>query len=337
MAGTKTGLARYTNELVAALLARNDEQCTYVLLVRSETDMPPPPAPHRMLVADIPHYSLREQTVLPHLLRASGADIAFFPHFNAPFFLSLPFVVTVHDLILHRHPGNASMLKRAAYRILLSRALRRASAIIAVSRWTADDLAYTYGRAIERRVNVIGEGVHASYAPQSASVVEGIRMRYGIQRPFFLYVGNAKPHKNLSLLVRAFTEASIDTDLIIVSGDPDAQACASSPNVRVLSQVSDDDLPGMYSAARCFVTASLEEGYCLPVAEALACGCPVIATNRSAIPEILTGHGLLVEPTLETFVNAFRSPPTLAAPVIVGSWTRAAEETVALLQRVSQQ
>ncbi len=334
-AGTGTGLARYSRELTDALLARNDADVQYVFIVRSPSDLPHVVSPHRIIVADIPHYSLTEQTKLPGILRSTGADLAFFTHFNAPFFCPLPFVITVHDLILHRHPGNASFFKRAAYHVLVARAMRRAKQIIAVSEWTKSDIVRTYGKRIEKKAQVILEGVSDAYTPQSAQRIETVRNRYALRKPFFLYVGNCKPHKNVEALVSAFSLAQPDAELVLVSGGPEAKTLRLPQGVRLLEGVPNDDLPALYSAAKCFITASLDEGYCLPIAEALACGCPVIATNRASIPEVLGNNGVLVEPTDEALAAAMENPPSLPAPVRVGSWTRAAEETIELLKKAA--
>lgn len=330
--GTGTGLARYTSEIVTALLARPDTDCTYVLLVRQEDVLPAVPLPHRVVTVDIPHYSLAEQTRLPAILRSLGADVVFFPHFNAPFFCPLPMVVTVHDLILHRYPGNASLSKRIAYRILLHRAIRRARTVIAVSAWTKRDLVRTYGPWMSSKTVTIGEGVSELYVPPTSEQVQDIRSRYGLTGPYFLYVGNCKPHKNVPFLIDAFTRAQTDATLVLVSGGDDAQVL-SLPNVRVLRAVPERDMPVLYGGARASVTASLEEGYYLPAAEALACGCPVIATNRAAIPEVVGSHGMLLEPTLDAFVEAFRHPPQRPTPVRVASWADAAERIAAVLQQ----
>ncbi len=330
-AGTGTGLARYSRELVGALLARRDHNVRYVFVARDASHLPPVAAPHRIVVADIPHYSFAEQAKLPGILRRTGADLVFFTHFNAPFFCPLPYVVTVHDLILHRYPGNASFAKRAAYRVLVSRSLRRAMRVIAVSEWTKSDVARTYGKAIERRTTVVSEGVSDEYRPQAPARVQAVRDRYGLLKPFFLYVGNCKPHKNVETLVSAFSLAQPDAELVLVSGGPEAKALRLPRGVRLLEGVPNEDLPALYTAAKCFVTASLDEGYCLPVAEALACGCPVIASNRASIPEVLGGHGTLVEPTDDAIAAALLDPPSLPAPVRVGAWEDAAEETLAVL------
>lgn len=330
-AGTGTGLSRYTTELVEALLAIPQTDVRFVLLVRDLSAIAGVTLPHRAVLADIPHYSLAEQTKLPAILRASGADLAFFPHFNAPFFCPLPYVATVHDLILHRYPGGASFAKRAAYRVLVHRTLRCARSVIAVSRWTKDDVAKTYGASIAKKTVVVGEGVNDSYAPQTQPRIQAVRDRYGLAKPFFLYVGNCKQHKNVGTLVSAFSLAQPDAELVLVSGGPEATALRLPPGVRLLEGVPNDDLPALYSAAKCFVTASLDEGYCLPVLEALACGCPVIASNRASIPEVLRGHGMLVEPTDEALGAAMLDPPSLAAPVHMGTWERPAKDALAVL------
>lgn len=330
-AGTGTGLSRYATELTKALLLRQDG-LRYVFLVRSVGDIHGVREPHRVIETDIPHYSLREHTELPRILRRAEADLALFLQFNVPFFCPLPYAVTIHDLILHRHPGNASLLKRAAYRILMHRALRRARAVIAVSEWTKGDIRAAYGPSVAAKTTVIGHGVTDDYIPQSQPRIDAVRDRYGLRKPFFLYVGNCKPHKNVETLLSAYSLAQPDAELVLVSGGEEARSLRLPPGVRLLQGVPNDDLPALYSAAKCFVTASLEEGYCLPVAEALACGCPVIASNRSAIPEIVEGHGMLVEPTDEAIAAALHAPPTLAKPVRSGTWDDTAAETVRVLR-----
>lgn len=330
-AGTGTGLARYTNEVVSRLLARADADLRYVLLVRSPDAIRDVRLPHRVVIADVSHYSRAEQTALPAILRATGADLAYFPHFNAPFFCPVPFVATVHDLILHRYPGDAPAWKRAAYRVLVHRTLRRARAVVAVSEWTKRDVADSYGPGVAKKTTVVGEGVDDAYRPAPQTRIEAVRDRYGLRRPFFLYVGNCKPHKNVETLLSAYSLAQPDAELVLVSGGPDARGLRLPAGARLIEGVPDDDLPALYSAAKCFVTASLEEGYCLPVAEALACGCPVIASDRAAIPEVLGAHGALVEPTDDAIAAALLDPPSLAGPVIVGSWETAAADIERIL------
>jgi glycosyltransferase involved in cell wall biosynthesis len=325
--GTGTGLANYTRHLVKALL--DDGSHDYVVLTRAgaEVDLPV-----RTTVADIAHYSVAEQTKLPGIVAATGCDLAFYPHFNAPVVSRTPYVVTVHDLILHRYPGDASWAKQRVYRTLLRRNLRAARAVIAVSEWTRQDIERHYGAGVAAKTSVSGEGSGDTFGPRDEAEVAAARARHGLERDYFLYAGNAKPHKNLDVLVAAHRASGVDADLVLVTGDPDA-ARLEGPAVVVARGVDDDELAALYSGARAFTTASLDEGYCLPVAEALACGCPVIASECGAIPETARGHARLVAPTVEAWTEALRQPVAPQPPVLVGDWAEAARRTVAVFDR----
>ncbi len=330
-AGLHVGLGRYTRELVRAML-RHAGGLEYVLIVRSNDEAWIPDGV-RLVVADIPHYSLREQMELPRIIRQTQCDLFFSPHFNVPFFCPVPFVVTVHDLILHRYPNHASVLRQAAYRMQMKHAVSRARAIIAISAFTARELSDVYGPPVARKTVIVTEGVDPSYVPASAADIDRIRSTYHLAKPYILYVGNAKQHKNVRMLIDAFTQARLaDTELVLISGGPEFQRLLPlPPSVRQLRDVPDSDLPVLYSGASACVTASLYEGYCLPVAEALACGCPVIASDRSAIPEILRNRGVLVEPTVDRFASALQAIPEHQAPIIVGRWETAAADTERVL------
>jgi glycosyltransferase involved in cell wall biosynthesis len=335
-AAQHAGLGRYTRELVTELCAQNDSNVTYVLFVRDpkESWLDSIRGRVRLVTADIPHYSFSEQWRLPLLYRKSGIDLLFVPHFNAPFWCPVPFVVTIHDLILHRHPNAATMSRRFAYRIVLKRAVTKARAIIAVSNFTAKELAYVYGKPVAKKTTVIAEGVHERFVPVSPQLVERVRSRYRLPEQFFLYVGNAKEHKNVQMLLDAF--ASIRGDgrgLVLVTGGKEADQLSLPRDAMILKDIDDADLPALYTAASVFVTASLYEGFGLPVAEAQACGCPVIAVHRSAIPEIAGNDTVLVEPTVEAISAAMaKSTGARASLPARLQWEDAAAKTLSLLK-----
>lgn len=320
--GTGTGLANYTHHLLEALLEEGTHE--YVVLTRSEVTLA---LPASTIDADIAHYSLAEQTRLPRIIKQTGCDLAFFPHFNAPIASRTPYVVTVHDLILHRHPGDASLPKRAIYRTLLRRNVMAARQVVAVSEWTRQDLISHYGAKVGAKAVVSGEGPGKAFWPRPEGEIQVVRDRLGLHRDYLLYAGNAKTHKNLAMLVEAHRQSGLNADLVLVTGDPDANAHQGA-GVIVARGVDDNELAALYTGARAFVTASLDEGYCLPVAEALACGCPVIASECGSIPETAQGHARLVAPTLEDWIQALREPVEPQAPVRVGEWLDAAHRTV---------
>lgn len=333
-ASTNSGLGRYTRELTMHLLQRDDFH--YVLFVRSPDEAwIPQKSPHFTVVrADVAHYSLTEQVVLPGLLRDFPVDLFFSPHFNVPFSCPVPFVTTIHDLILHRFPNNASFFKRGAYRSLFSHAMKHARRIITVSPFVRSEIESVFGSSIAEKTRVVLEGVDASFHPASEFSIDRVRKTYALNRPYFLYVGNAKQHKNVPLLIDAFRASGrTDCDLILICGGKESEKLLPLPaHVRQLKDVSDADLPALYSGALALATASLYEGFCLPVAEAMACGTPVIATNGTAIADIATGKAMLIDPTADAFAAAFKNPPVRREPYVIGTWSKTAEETVAVLR-----
>lgn len=334
-AAGRTGLGRYTREIARHLLMI-DDGIDYILLVRSKEEswIPKASEKFRVMEADVPHYSIAEHTKLPAILRASKADLLFSPHFNVPISCPVPFVVTIHDLILHRFPNRSSWHRRAAYRLLMRHAVKRAAHAIAISEFVKSEIASFYGS--RSNISVVREGMSGDYAPRSAYECVNIRAKYTITVPFFLYVGNCKQHKNVSLLIDAFVQSGVkDSELILVSSGAEADRLLPlPPGIRMISDVPDEDLPALYSATEAFVTASLYEGHCLPVAEALACGCPVIAANRAAIPETASGRAMLLEPTVENFAIAFQKRYAHQESFVAGTWEQTAAQTASIFESV---
>lgn len=326
-----TGLGRYTRELALALLERNDPW-SYVLLIQRGATWIMPESNAELIPMSAPHYSLSEQLMLPHVLRQARADLLFSPHFNVPVFCPVPMVVTIHDLILHRFPNSAPFYKRLAYRWLMKSAVKRAKNIIAVSHFTASELRSVYGDTASDKMTVIPEAVSPlveKLTPDEAGVVLA---RYGISNPFFLYVGNAKEHKNVPMLLKAYEALGPGApQLILVSGGLESEKLKLPLGAKRLSMVTDEELPALYSTARAFVTASLYEGFGLPIVEAAFCGCPVIAVEGSAVSEVAPEGSVLVPPTVEALTQALKNPPTLISPPPVCSWQAVAEQTAATL------
>lgn len=332
-AGTHSGIGRYVRELVHAL-AKRDDPWNYVLFL--------PDIPHglehttsnriRHSSFVIRHYSLHEHLEFPKILRTSNIDLLHVPHFNAPLFCPVPFIATIHDLILHHYPNEVSLPKRLAYRLLMGNAVRKSAHIIAVSQAMANDLTQTYGDELRRKISVISEGIQPAFKPVTEEQKNGIRKKYNLPDRFILYVGAAKEHKNVQTLIDACPS---NIPLILVTGGKEISKLRLRSNVRILSNIADADLPALYGTASCFVTASLAEGFGLPILEAMACGCPVVASNRGSIPEIAEGHAILVEPTVEGISEGIKKaltepldPKAAMTHARTFSWERAAEETV---------
>jgi glycosyltransferase involved in cell wall biosynthesis len=183
----------------------------------------------------------------------------------------------------------------------------RARPIITVSHATAADLRHFYGIP-ESKIWVIHEGVDPNYTPvPDESELETLKRKYQLADNFILSVGARRPHKNLDTLVQAMAHLESDTTpQLVFAGLPDprfpdyarqaVERFELNGRVRFLGWVPEADLPGLYRLARVAVFPSLIEGFGLPALEAMACGTPVIASNRSSLPEIVGGAGFQIDP-----------------------------------------
>jgi glycosyltransferase involved in cell wall biosynthesis len=337
-AASQSGIGRYTRELVSELL-RQSAPLRYTLFVQSDREAWIPreaSSLHAVRTAPFPHYSLAEHRGLPGMLKESAVDLLFSPHFNVPWFCPVPFVATVHDLILHRFANHASILKQAAYRALLSRTLGQAKHIITVSGFSASELMNVFGAKYRRKVSVVHEGVSSLFARRSPLRQAEVLEKHGLPLPFYLYVGNAKQHKNVQTLIDAFAALNqTERELVLVTGGPEAGKLRLAPQVRILRDVPEEDLPALYSAALCFVSASLYEGFGLPLLESAACGCPAVVTDGSAFAEIAPAGTVLVRPTVDAFRAAMASPPARLREIpALPTWEDAAAKTSEIFLRV---
>lgn len=330
-ASLNVGLGTYTRQIVSNLITKDDAN-DYVLFVRS-TDEPwiadLKSANYKLQTTDFAHYSLKEQVLFPKIIKKSGIDLLYSPHFNVPYFCPVPFVATIHDLILHRFPNNASLIKRIAYRIVINRAVSRAAHLIAVSEFTKKEMESEFRSQVSDKTTVVTEGYDESFRQTQDKEILDF---YDLEPGYFLYVGTAKQHKNVQILIDAHKKSGTEIPLIIVTNGKEVDRLRAHDGVRILLGVETEELSALYSSAGCFVTASAYEGFCLPLLEARACGCPVIAANTSAIPEVAGANAVLCKPILESLSDALRSPPTkFDSPEQRYNWGKSAQQISAIL------
>jgi glycosyltransferase involved in cell wall biosynthesis len=183
---------------------------------------------------------------------------------------------------------------------------RLADRVIAVSETVARDVR-RYLPAAAPKLHVVREGVSGRFAPAPDGAVAACRARYGLTRPYLLHVGRLDPGKNLRVLLLALAtlrDQGLPHDLVLAG--PSGwkhdgfyrllRDLGLSDRVKALGYVPDEEMAALYSGADVFVFPSLYEGFGLPPLEAMACGTPVVASSRSAMPEVLGDAALLVEP-----------------------------------------
>lgn len=227
-------------------------------------------------------------------LRKAGCKGLFTPGFNVAAWSGCKIATTIHDLIHVHFADEASAVKLAYYRYVQRPVVRRSPVTLTVSEYSRQQIIDWYG-VPESRVVVVGNGVSEEFSEQGDA--------HQSATPYFLYVGNAKPHKNVGSLLRAFA-------MVAAAGDVKLKL-VTRPNATLRKQISemaadscvefcpgldDTTLATLYRGATGLVLPSHFEGFGLPLVEAMACGCPVIASNRTSIPEVLGNAGILFEP-----------------------------------------
>ena len=238
------------------------------------------------VVADAPHYSIRELLILGRAIDRASLDLFHAPHYVVPF-TSVPFVVTIHDLI---HLRNPNPIARMYARQMIGRAVRRSRRVLTVSEAVKRDIVSAFGCA-EGHVVVTPNGVAAPFS-ESGPAAKG---------HYFLYAGNDKPHKNVDVLVDAF-EAISGASLVLTGAA--FERFKSRERVAVTGFVDDAELASLYRGAIALVMPSREEGFGLPALEAMASGCAVITSNAPALIEITEDAALHVEPDAASLAAA---------------------------------
>jgi glycosyltransferase involved in cell wall biosynthesis len=351
----RTGTERYSYELLAAL-ARIDRRNRYTLYTNGLPPVLPPLGPNMAL------RSLRLPRLWTHAALGPVAafhkpDVLFVPAHVVPLVHPARCVVTIHDLGYLAFPEAHTRRRRLELDLATRWSIHAAQQVIAISETTREALVRHY-RADPAKISVVHHGVNPQFRPASDATIALVRERYGLLRPYFLYVGTLQPRKNLERLIEAFASLAISQApelQLIIAGKTGwlseaitskAQAGGYADRVRLMGFVPDSDLPALLSGATAFVFPSLYEGFGLPVLEAMACGAPVLASNTSALPEVAGEAALLVDPTdtaaLAVALARLASDGGLRmhlreqglARAATFTWERCARETLAVLERV---
>lgn len=306
-----TGIGRYTYELIRNL-AELDDQHEYTVFLRKEAfdEFEPPNERFKKRLAEFPHYSFAEQTKFLKLLNSTELDLMHFCHFNAPIRYKKPYIVTIHDLTLSFYPGKKmnSFWRRMVYRMVLKAVSKQALKIIAVSEHTKRDLEKILNVPSDK-IDVIYNGVTPEFAEKTELKKADMMKKLGLQKPYFLYTGVWRDHKNIVGMIKAFDQVNEDLgeqyNLVITGREnpsyheiPDTiKALKLEEDVHLVGMVSEEDLRALYQHALAYVFPSFYEGFGLPPLEAMQSGTPVVASNKSAIPEVCgEGNALFFDP-----------------------------------------
>lgn len=322
-----TGVGTYANQLWRIFRQCGDEEPgTRLLMPRNElapefaSDDPvvvDPPGPMRAGKAAKLWW---EQRGLVRAARKADVRIIHTPYFSAPRFSRTPVIMTIHDVIPFIHPAYRSSLGMRLYTGLVSQAARNAVAVLTDSECSRRDIQRFLG--IDRgRITVVPLAIDEHYRPeQDPEGDEALRSRFGLPGPVIFNVGGLDVRKNVDALIDAFArilpDIDPDTRLVIAgsahSGNerlypplqPVIQRHGVADRVVLTGRISETEKLRLYNMADLYVFTSLYEGFGLSPLEAMACGTPVICSNRSSLPEVVGEGGILVDPVPEKLAGA---------------------------------
>jgi len=360
------GLARYTESLASALWqhCRDTVDLNLFYNRHSGHQLPASLSPIPARAFPLGQYPWRLGVLACQLLRApvvdrrlGAGDIYHATEHLLPW-TARPSVMTVHDLIFERYPQHHTLANRTFLRVAMPLFVRRAGAIIAVSRHTKQDLLDLYGTPAHK-VFVVEEGIEEQFRPALEEEVRRVKERHGIRRPYLLMVGTLEPRKNHQLAFEALARLKAEgfPHCLVVAGGGGwlfddvrrkVEQLQLAEDVLFAGRVPDEDLPALYSGADCFLMPSLYEGFGIPVLEAMACGTLVVCSRASSLPEVagpaacyieqMTGEGLA-----DTIRSVLTNPQTTQQMRAAGlrqaarfCWRKAAMQTAEVYNAVAR-
>ena len=352
--GQPGGIGVYTNNILHALF-KIDQRNQYLLMfgrLEQLGHFDSYPNVNEQVVR-APNKLWWDQVAVPRLARKEQLDIVYNPKLSVPLFGGYKKILVMHGSEQFAIPHAFKWHDRLYFSIANPIYCKKAESIIISTHSGAADVS-RYMDAEPAKIEVINFSYNESCQIIEEDLKEEIRSKYGLPEHFILFLGGLNPLKNLSNLVRAYHKIrdSIPQKLIITgfrrwkfSADLDLIAKLElSEDIQWTGYIPDEDIPALYNLADLFVFPSLYEGFGMPVLEAMACGCPVVATNAGCTPEVAGDAARLVDPY---------SPQEIAAGIqeVLGdeelyqrlvtkgleraqqfSWARCAQETLALFE-----
>jgi glycosyltransferase involved in cell wall biosynthesis len=310
--GKVGGTETYVRGLVHAI-SQVDKKNEYVLFTRDENHrtfeynsdkfskiLCPVPAKNRLTRVAY------EQLFLPKLVVKHGVDVLHYPGYVSPVVGKFGKVVTIHDMQYVYYPGYFSKTKLLYWKYLLPLSATRSDVILTVSENTKADIA-NFLNIPKNKIFVTYEAPKFCADSGEDAPLPTVMKKYGIRHNYILSVASLLPHKNLDRLIEAFAllEDKIDHQLVLAGIKGHAldeirkmigNKLKQPSRVAILGYISNQDLEAIYKRASLFILPSLFEGFGIPLLEAMSLGCPVAASNKTSIPEVVGDAALLFDP-----------------------------------------
>ena len=301
-----------------------------------------------------------EQCILPFQASKYKVDILFSPVYTSPAFLSCKSVVTIHCMNYYYNPEDYSRHILPYLRIFIPLSARRSDKIITVSNNTKNELIKNLEINAEK-IRVIYYGVDKGFSPDLEFDVQNeLSLKYGIKGKYILSIAGYRASKNVLSAVKAFNvlkkKYGLEHKLVIVGKEgmetfkikEFIRECSLASEVLFAGPVPNEKLAPFYCGADLFVFLSLYESFGIPLIEAMACGTPVISSNKTALPEIVGDAGILVDPhnieAIASQMNRVLSNEQLKMDLFekglerakIFSWDNAAQELLSVFYEKSR-
>lgn len=292
------GISQYIRQLIMHLKKQHD---LTVVHLRKSGD-PVYAGTHEVLIPRMFHWPPLIRLYMNLALRNLDVDVLYHPgpvgYLVKP---GVPLVQSMHDMTPIKMPESQRLLSRLGYRLLTRAYVRTADALLTLSESSRNDVCSML-KVPKSKVYVTH--LASMYRMPEKKDVARVREKYGLGYPYFIFVGTRVAHKNLVRMLEGFARSGSPNHFVLVGADgyrssevhTAVRRLNMADKVHFFDSVPNDDLPGFYAAAEALVFVSLNEGFGLPVIEAMSCGCPVIASRVSSIPEVAGDAALYVDP-----------------------------------------